>query len=244
MGAVSQVFRPLGLVGVRRKMNADNLCPNARLPLTLLAVTAVALVISGITPHDRLTWVLEVFPYFIVVPILAVTWRRFPLTPLLYCLIAVHTLILFVGGHYTYAEVPLGFTLQDLFGLSRNPYDRVGHFAQGFVPAIAAREILLRQTPLRRGGWLFFLVAAVCLAISACYEFIEWWSAVALGQGADAFLGTQGDQWDTQWDMFMALIGAVISQLCCSRIHDRQLAGLGIQTPDSAITSPEGWTHD
>lgn len=221
-------------------MNADNSSLNARLPLTLLVITGVALAISSISPHDRLTWVLEVFPYFIVVPILAATWRKFPLTPLLYCLIAVHALLLFVGGHYTYAEVPFGFTLQDLLGLSRNPYDRVGHFAQGFVPAIAAREILLRQTPLRRGGWLFFLVAAVCLAISACYEFIEWWSAVILGQGADAFLGSQGDQWDTQWDMFMALIGAVTAQLFCSRFHDRQLVDMGILTPDSVISSPEG----
>lgn len=192
--------------------------------LLLLVVAMVLLGISGISPHDRLTWVLEVFPFLIVAPLLAISWRSFPLTPLLYRLILVHVIILFIGGHYTYAEVPFGFTLQDLFGLDRNPYDRIGHFAQGFVPAIAAREILLRRSPLVSGRWLFFIVVSICLAISACYEFIEWWSAVALGQGADAFLGTQGDPWDTQWDMFMALIGALTAQLLLSRCHDRQLA--------------------
>jgi putative membrane protein len=190
-------------------------------------VAVVALFISGIAPHDRLTWVLEVFPFLLAVPVLAGSSCRFPLTPLLYRLIFCHALILFIGGHYTYAEVPLGFSLQELFGLDRNPYDRIGHFAQGFVPAIAAREILLRRTPLVRGGWLFFLVIAVCLAVSACYELIEWWSAAALGQGADAFLGTQGDQWDTQWDMFTALLGALAAQLALARLHDRQLAGIG-----------------
>jgi len=192
-------------------------------PLTLLLAASLALIISGITPHDRLTWVLEIFPFLIAVPILAVSYRKFPLTPLLYRLVFIHAIILFIGGHYTYAEVPFGFTLKDIFGLARNPYDRIGHFAQGFVPAIAAREILLRRTPLVRGGWLFFIVACICLAISACYEFIEWWSAVALGQGADAFLGTQGDPWDTQWDMFTALLGALAAQLFFARLHDRQL---------------------
>ena len=191
--------------------------------LALLFVAFVALTVSGMHPHDRLTWLLEVFPFLIVVPILLSSYRKFPLTPLLYQLILIHAMILFIGGHYTYAEVPFGFKLQDIFGLARNPYDRIGHFAQGFVPAIAAREILLRRTPLVRGGWLFFIVASICLAISACYEFIEWWSAVALGQGADAFLGTQGDPWDTQWDMFLALVGAVTAQLLLARLHDRQL---------------------
>lgn len=192
-------------------------------PLLLLLAAGVLLGISGIAPHDRLTWVLEIFPFLIAAPLLVASYRNFPLTPLLYRLIFCHAVILFVGGHYTYAEVPLGFALQKLFGLDRNPYDRIGHFAQGLVPAIAAREILLRRTPLVRGGWLFFIVACICLAISACYEFIEWWSAVLLGQGAEAFLGTQGDPWDTQWDMFTALLGALAAQILLGRCHDRQL---------------------
>lgn len=197
-----------------------------REPLCLLAIALIALVVSAVNPHDRLTWLLEVFPFFIAVAVMCATWRRFPLTPLLYRLILVHAVILFVGGHYTYAEVPFGHWLQELFDLSRNPYDRIGHFAQGFVPAILAREILLRRTPLVRGSWLFFLVASVCLAVSACYEFIEWWSALILGQGADAFLGSQGDPWDTQWDMFTALLGALTAQISLSRYHDRQMEQL------------------
>jgi putative membrane protein len=200
--------------------------PSPREPLLLFAIALAALAVSAIHPHDRLTWVLEVFPFFIAAPVLIATWRRFPLTPLLYRLILIHALILFIGGHYTYAEVPFGDWLKELFGLSRNPYDRIGHFAQGFVPALLAREVLLRRTPLLRGGWLFFIVASICLAVSACYEFIEWWSAVLLGQGADAFLGSQGDPWDTQWDMFTALIGAITAQLTMARLHDRQLARL------------------
>jgi len=194
-----------------------------REPLGLLAIALISLTVSAIHPHDRLTWLLEVFPFFIAVTLLFATWRRFPLTPLLYRLILIHAIILFAGGHYTYAEVPFGHWLQELFGLSRNPYDRIGHFAQGFVPAILAREILLRRTPLVRGGWLFFLVVSVCLAVSACYEFIEWWSALILGQGADAFLGSQGDPWDTQWDMFTALLGALAAQLTLAHCHDRQM---------------------
>jgi putative membrane protein len=192
--------------------------------LLLLAAGAAALAISGIRPHDRFTWFLEVVPIFIGVPILFATRRRFPLTPLLYILIFVHALILMLGAHYTYAEVPLGFWIQDLLDLGRNHYDRLGHFAQGFVPAILAREVLLRRTPLRPGGWLFFLVASVCLAFSAFYEFTEWWAAVLGGSAADAFLGTQGDVWDTQWDMFLALTGAITAQLLLARVHDRQLA--------------------
>jgi putative membrane protein len=195
--------------------------------LLLLGAGALALVVSGIHPHDRVTWILEVVPIFIGVPILLATRRRFPLTPLLYGLIFLHTLILMLGGHYTYAEVPLGFWIQDLLNLGRNHYDRLGHFAQGFVPAILAREILLRRTPLRQGGWLFFLVTSVCLAFSAFYEFTEWWAAVLGGSAADAFLGTQGDVWDTQWDMFLALTGAILAQLLLARLHDRQLARLG-----------------
>lgn len=206
--------------------------PSPREPICLLIITSIALVASSVNPHDRLTWVLEVFPFFIAVAITIPTWRRFPLTPLLYRLILIHCLILFIGGHYTYAEVPFGHWLKELMGLARNPYDRIGHFAQGFVPAILAREILLRRTPLAQGGWLFFLVASVCLAVSACYEFIEWWGALLLGQGADAFLGTQGDPWDTQWDMFTALLGAVAAQITLSSIHNRQLSRLDI-TPES-----------
>jgi putative membrane protein len=192
----------------------------------LLIAGAALLVLSGIRPHDRATWWLEIAPILIAVPILAATARRFPLTPLAYRLIFVHALILMVGGHYTYAEVPAGFWLQDALGLARNPYDRLGHFAQGFVPAIVVREVLSRRSPLPPGKWLTFLVLCVCLAISALYEFVEWWAALIGGAGADAFLGTQGDQWDTQWDMFMALLGAATALLLLSRVHDRQIARL------------------
>jgi putative membrane protein len=195
--------------------------------LALLLIGLALLVVSGIAPYDRTTWWLEVFPILLAVPLLIATASRFPLTPLAYRLIFLHALILMLGAHYTYARVPLGFWLQDALGLARNHYDRIGHFAQGFVPAIIAREVLLRRTPLRPGKWLFFLVACVCLSVSACYEFIEWWAAVAGGSAADAFLGTQGDVWDTQWDMFMALLGAVTAQLFLARLHDRQLAHVG-----------------
>jgi len=192
----------------------------------LLVVGAALLVWSGIAPADRTTWILEVFPIFIAVPVLLATARRFPLTPLAYRLIFVHALILMLGGHYTYAEVPLGFWMQRVFGFTRNHYDRIGHLAQGFVPAIIAREILIRRSPLRPGKWLFVIVLCVCLAISACYEFIEWWSALIGGSGADAFLGTQGDPFDTQADMLMALIGAIAAQLLLARRHDREIANL------------------
>ena len=191
--------------------------------ITLLAVGSVLLIASGIEPYDRTTWILEVFPIFLAVPLLLVTAQRFPLTPLAYRLIFVHALILMLGGHYTYARVPLGFWVQEAFGFARNHYDRLGHFAQGFVPAIIAREILLRKTPLVRGGWLFFLVCCVCLSVSAVYEFVEWWSALIGGESATDFLGTQGDQWDTQWDMFLAFIGSITAQLTLGRVHDRQL---------------------
>ncbi len=202
------------------------------------AVAIVGLVLSGIGPEDRLTWWLEVAPVIIALPLLAATMRRFPLTWLCYALIAVHAAILMLGSHYTYAKVPLGYWLQDLFEFSRNPYDRIGHFAQGFVPAIVARELLLRHTPLRRGGWLFTIVAGLCLAISACYEFIEWWSALIGGGSAEAFLGTQGDVWDTQWDMFLALCGAIGAQLLLAGVHDRALAQLGVAARKSASTWP------
>jgi putative membrane protein len=192
---------------------------------TLLGLTALALVVSGLAPTDRATWWLEVAPVLIAAPLLITTFARFPLTPLLYRLIFLHALVLILGGHYTYAEVPLGFWAQDALDLSRNPYDRLGHFMQGFVPAILARELLLRLTPLERGGWLFYLVLAACLSFSAFYELIEWWAALAAGGAADAFLGTQGDVWDTQWDMFIALCGALIAQLTLAARHDRELAG-------------------
>ena len=206
-------------------------------PGILLAATFVALVISGIRPYDRTTWWLEIAPVLIAAPILVFTARRFPLTPLVYRLLFVHALILMVGGHYTYARVPLGDWLRDALALARNPYDRIGHLAQGFVPAIVAREILLRRSPLTRGKWLFFLVTCVCLAVSATYELVEWWSAVIGGSAATDFLGTQGDVWDTQWDMFMALIGAVCAQLLLSRAHDRELARSGAATALSSSRS-------
>ncbi len=193
-------------------------------PLVLLGLTAVALIVSGIAPYSRATWYLEVAPVVIGAAVLVPTYRRFPLTPLLYRLLFLHALVLIVGGHYTYARVPLGFRAQDLFGLARNHYDRLGHFVQGFVPALLTRELLLRRTPLRPGGWLFFLVVCVCLGFSAAYELLEWASAVIGGSAADDFLGTQGDVWDTQWDMFMALLGALTAQLTLARVHDRQLA--------------------
>jgi putative membrane protein len=200
--------------------------PTGREPLVLLIVGAVLLVLSGIGPHDRTTWWLEVGPILIAAPVLILTARRFPLTPLAYRLIFVHALILMLGGHYTYAEVPLGFWIQRVFGFARNHYDRIGHLAQGFVPAIVVREILIRRSPLRPGKWLTFLALCVCLAISAFYELVEWWAALLGGEGADAFLGTQGDQWDTQWDMFLALLGAASALLLLSRLHDRQIARL------------------
>jgi putative membrane protein len=200
--------------------------PSAREPLVLLALTAVALVLSGVSPHDRATWWLEVAPVLLGAPILIATWRRFPLTPLLYRLVFLHALILILGGHYTYARVPLGFWFQDLFDLERNHYDRLGHLAQGFVPAILAREVLLRTSPLVPGKWLFTLSTSVCLAFSAFYELLEWWTAVAIGEDANAFLATQGDVWDTQWDMCLALIGAVTALALLGRLHSRQLERL------------------
>lgn len=187
--------------------------------LTLIAL----LVISGLQPFDQTTWVLEVFPIFVVVPLLIATHKSFPLTPLLYCLIFVHAIVLMVGGTYSYARVPVGFYLQDFFQLSRNPYDKVGHFFQGLVPALVIREILLRRNYLAKGKMLIFLVLFTVLGISAAYELLEWFSALVLGQGADEFLGTQGDPWDTQLDMFFALIGATTSLVSLSYLHDRQI---------------------
>jgi len=191
-------------------------------------------------PRDLFTWFLEVLPVMIVVPLLAYTYTSFPLSRLAYVLIALHAVILMVGGHYTYAEMPLFSWLRDEFDLARNYYDRVGHVAQGFVPAIVAREILLRKSPLVRGRWLFFLVTCVCLAMSACYEFFEWWVALASGSDAVAFLATQGDVWDTQWDMFLALCGAAGAQLMLGRAHDRSMHKAGIRDNASPPASLAG----
>jgi putative membrane protein len=197
--------------------------PGPRELALYLAVVVAILAWSGIAADDRFTWFLEVIWVFVALPLVPATWRKFPLTRLLVVLIVLHMLVLMVGGRWTYAKVPLGFWVQDALDLSRNHYDRLGHFMQGFEPAILGRELLLRLTPLKRGGWLFYLVVSACLAFSAFFEFIEWWSALAWGGEADAFLATQGDVWDTQWDMFLAMIGAITAQVLLSRWHDRQL---------------------
>lgn len=197
--------------------------PATRLQLLLLVSTLIILLWSNIMPKDQLTWFMEVAPVLIAVPFLTYTWQSFRLTPLLYKLIFIHAVILMIGGHYTYAEVPAGFWVQDMLDLNRNHYDRLGHFAQGFVPAILAREILLRKTLLQQGKMLFYIVTSIVLAFSAFYEMLEWWAALLYGGSADAFLATQGDVWDTQWDMFTALIGAVSAQLLLSKRHNKQL---------------------
>ncbi len=194
--------------------------------LVTLAILLGILAVSGIRPYDRLTWFLEVLPVLIAIPILWGTYRRFPLTTLLYGLIFFHSLVLILGAVYTYARVPLGFLIADWLNLERNPYDRIGHLVQGFVPAIVAREILIRGDHVRGPKMRVYIIVSIVLAISAAYEFIEWWVALAAGQGADQFLGTQGDQWDTQWDMFCAVIGAVTALLTLSGIHDRQMRTL------------------
>ena len=198
-----------------------------REPAILFFATACLLVWSGIAPYDRLTWGLEVSWVIVGLPVLVLTYRRFPLTPLLYRLLFLHAVVLIVGGYYTYARVPAGFWIADLFDLTRNNYDRFGHFLQGFVPAVLMREILIRRSPLKGSKWLPILVVCVCLAFSAFFELIEWWAALIYGGEAAAYLATQGDVWDTQWDMAWALIGAVAALLTLSRVHDRELAALG-----------------
>jgi putative membrane protein len=197
-----------------------------REPFILFVVGVAFLILSGLYPRDRFTWWLEVGPILLGGPLLVATYSRFRLTTLVYRLLFVHAAILMVGGHYTYAETPIGLWMERAFGFARNHYDRIGHFAQGFIPAILAREILLRRSPLVPGKWLFFLVTCVCMAISAFYELIEWWMALVTGEAASAFLGTQGDPWDTQWDMFWALVGAIVAQLTLARLHDRHLMHL------------------
>lgn len=181
---------------------------------------------SGASPFDRATWALEVLPVVIALPVLWATYRRFPLTTLLYVCIFLHALVLMLGGAYTYARVPLGFQIAEVLGMDRNPYDKIGHFFQGFVPALVAREILIRGGHVNGRRMLAFVVVCIVLAISASYEFIEWGVALAIGQGATEFLGTQGDPWDTQSDMFFALIGASAALLLLSRLHDRQIERL------------------
>jgi len=196
--------------------------------LILAAAAFVALLVySGWQPYDRATWVMEVAPAVVALPALWLTYRRFPLTTLLYVCIFAHACVLLLGGAYTYARVPLGFQLQEFFDLSRNPYDKIGHFMQGLVPALVAREILVRGGYVSGRRMLAFLVICIVLAVSATYEFVEWGAALALGQGAEAFLGTQGDVWDTQSDMFFALIGGLVALGLFSRLHDRQIETLG-----------------
>lgn len=196
------------------------------------AALVLLLVVSGLRPFDRATWLLEVLPVMIALPVIWATYARFPLTTLLYVGIFVHAVVLIGGGAYTYARVPLGFELQELFALARNPYDKIGHFFQGFVPALAAREILIRGEYVRGRRMLAFLVVCVVLAISATYELVEWAAALIMGQGADEFLGTQGDEWDTQADMFWALIGSIAALSLLSGLHDRQIARLSGRAPE------------
>jgi putative membrane protein len=197
-----------------------------RIRLALGLVVVAALAVSGIRPYDRATWLMEVAPVLMGLPLVILTHRRFPLTPLLFALLCLHALVLIWGGAYTYARVPLGFWMQDLFSLARNPYDKIGHFMQGLVPALLAREILLRGRHVSGKAMAAFLSVCIALAGSAFYELIEWWAALALGQGAEEFLGTQGDPWDTQSDMFLALIGAGLAMLALSPTHDRQIRAL------------------
>jgi putative membrane protein len=202
--------------------------------ITILLLSTIGLLaITGISPYDRSTWLMEVAPVLVALPVLVFTHRRFPLTTFLYALIALHAVVLICGGAYTYARVPLGFWLQDILSLSRNPYDRIGHFMQGLVPALVAREILVRGGYLTNRRMTAFLCLCVAMAISAWYELIEWGAASVLGQGADEFLGTQGDPWDTQWDMFMCFIGALTALLALARVHDRQMETLEQMTGQS-----------
>lgn len=191
--------------------------------LIAMLILLLLLIISSVYAYDHATWLMEVAPILIAMPILVVNYRRFPLTTLLYVLIFIHALVLIAGGTFTYARVPLGFWIQDLLSLSRNPYDKIGHFMQGFVPFLVMREILLRNNFMSSKRMAAFLSVCVAMAISAWYELIEWWAALALGQGADDFLGTQGDPWDTQSDMFFAFIGAGTALLLLSRLHDRKM---------------------
>jgi putative membrane protein len=200
--------------------------PRERILIILLVILCALLIATSISPFDRLTWLMEVSPVLIVLPLLVLTYRRFPLTPLLYFLIFLHAIILITGGAYTYARVPLGFWLERLFNFTRNNYDRIGHFFQGFVPALATRELLLRLKYVSNRRMAFVLAICVAMAISAWYELLEWAAATALGAKANDFLGTQGDPWDTQWDMFMCFIGSLVAMIGLSRVQDRQIESL------------------
>ncbi len=210
-----------------------------KLHLLMLLAFFLVLLWSGINPRDLFTWFLEVLPAILGLIVVLATYKKFRLTTLLYVLIFGHALILIVGGHYTYAEMPLFNWLRDTFDLSRNYYDRLGHFVQGFVPALIAREILVRKAVLQRGKMLNFIIICICLAISASYELIEWAVAEATGTAAEAFLGTQGDVWDTQWDMFLALCGAGVALLSLSKIHDKFLQRLQQDNTISSTNSGE-----
>ncbi len=201
--------------------------PIPREHLFLLGIFTAGLIWSVNHPKDLFTWFLETVPALIAVVVVIVSYRRFRLTTLVYALLCLHSIILMIGGHYTYAEMPLFSWLRDEFGLARNYYDRVGHFAQGFIPAMVFRELLLRRSALRRGKLLFAVVVSFSLSISALYEFFEWWVALAIGENADAFLATQGDVWDTQWDMFLAMCGAVAALLILGKLHDKQIQSAG-----------------
>ena len=201
-------------------------------PVIWIAIFVIALAWSGVAPKDYLTWIMEVLPAVVGAAILWFTRKRFPLTSLTYVLILIHCIILMVGGHYTYPEVPFGDWVRDLFDHSRNNYDKLGHLAQGFVPAIIAREVVIRLMVFNSKRWRDFFIVCLCLAISAFYELIEWWVALLTGEGAHAFLGTQGDLWDTQSDMGMALLGAVLALLILGRLHDRQLQAAGFTNND------------
>ena len=205
---------------------------------TLLVLFLAIFAWSMVRPHEWFTWGLEVFPAVIGLVLLVATHKRFPLTPLLLVLLFVHAIILVVGGHYTYARVPLGFWMQDWFGFTRNHYDRIGHFAQGFVPAILAREILIRLRVVRGRRWLFTIIVSICLAFSAAYELLEWMVAVLSGSKGDSFLGTQGDIWDTQKDMALCALGAILAQLLLGRVHDRQLQWSAGVSPAGPAASP------
>ncbi|RZG84921.1 DUF2238 domain-containing protein [Acinetobacter venetianus] len=194
--------------------------------ISAVVILVGLLIISGLEPYDRITWLMEVIPVLIAIPVLFVSFKKFPLTNLLYSLIFLHAIVLIIGGTYTYARVPLGFEIAEWFNLDRNPYDKIGHFMQGFVPAIVAREILLRNQILTKGKMLAFIVICIVLAISAMYELIEWAAALLMGQGAEEFLGTQGYEWDTQSDMFFALIGGISALLFLSKWHDQQIEKL------------------
>ena len=199
-------------------------------PMVLLIIVLVFWVWSGIRPHDtRLTWVLETLPFMIALPVMLLTYRRFPLTGLTYTLIAIHAMILMLGGHYSYAKVPLGFWMEDWFGWTRNNYDKIGHIMQGFGPAIYVREIVVRTSLLKPGKWLGVISVAVPLAFSALYEIIEWLASLSNPADTEAFLGTQGYIWDTQTDMFWCLIGSVVALILLTRLHNKHLSGIGIE---------------